>query len=95
MAATLEGSKYAFEHPDEAIAILRKTNPEIELQVGKKELLDTRDLAMTDEVAQHGLGYIDAAHMTRVVDIATKSLNLGRPVPVEEIYTLEFLPKKN
>ncbi|MEP9355783.1 ABC transporter substrate-binding protein [Xanthobacter sp. KR7-65] len=92
MAATLKGSQYAFENPDEAIAILRKTNPEIDADVGKEELLDTKQLAMTDEVAKHGLGYIDAKHMENVRDIVTKSLSLKRSVPVDEIYTLEFLP---
>ncbi|MEP9379463.1 ABC transporter substrate-binding protein [Aquabacter sp. CN5-332] len=92
MAATLKGSQYAFDHPEEAITIMRKTNPEIDADVGKAELLDTKQLAMTDEVAKHGLGYIDAKHMENVRDIVTKALNLNRSVPVEEIYTLEFLP---
>lgn len=93
MAATLKGSQYAFDHPDEAIAILRKTNPEIDADVGKEELLDTKQLALTDEVKAHGLGYIDAKHMENVRDIVTQSLKLKRVVPVEEIYTLDFLPQ--
>ena len=92
MAATLKGSEYAFDHPGEAVTILRKSNPEIDPDVGKAELLDTKQLAMTDEVAKNGLGYIDGRHMENVRDIVTRSLNLNRVVPVEEIYTLEFLP---
>jgi NitT/TauT family transport system substrate-binding protein len=92
MAATLKGSAYSFEHPDEAIDILRKTNPEIDHQVGKEELIDTKELAMTDEVAKHGLGYIDAGHMKRTQEIVIEGLNLKRAIPLDTIYTLTFLP---
>jgi NitT/TauT family transport system substrate-binding protein len=92
MAATLKGNAWAFEHPDEAIAVLRKTNPEIDPAVGREELLDTRDLAMTDEVRRYGAGHIDASHMQRVQALVAKALDLKRTVPNEEIYTLDFLP---
>jgi NitT/TauT family transport system substrate-binding protein len=94
MAATLKGNAYAFDHPDEAIAILRKTNPEIDPEVGKEELLDTKELALTKEVADHGLGYIDAQHMERVRDITVDALGLKKKIPVNDIYTLQFLPAK-
>jgi NitT/TauT family transport system substrate-binding protein len=95
MAATLKGSAYSFEHPDEAIDILRKTNPEIDHQVGKEELIDTKELAMTDEVTKHGLGYIDADHMKRTQDIVIEGLNLKRAIPLDAIYTLTFLPRSS
>jgi len=95
MTATLKGNAYAFDHPEEAIAILRKTNPEIDPEVGKEELLDTKELAMTKEVADHGLGYIDEQHMSRVRDITVDALGLKKKIPVKDIYTLEFLPAKH
>lgn len=95
MAATLKGSKYSFEHPDEAIDILRKSNPEIDHQVGKEELIDTKELALTDEVAKHGLGYIDAEHMKRTQEIVIEGLNLKKAIPLEQIYTLSFLQPKS
>jgi NitT/TauT family transport system substrate-binding protein len=94
MAATLKGNAWAFDHPDEAIEILRKTNPEIDQEVGKAELIDTKELAIIDETRQHGLGWIDRAHMEATRDAVTEALALKRKVPVEEIYTLDFLPKK-
>ena len=94
MAATLKGSAYAFEHVEEAVAILRKTNPEIDPEVGKEELLDTKELALTEEVARHGLGYIDAAHMERTQNVVFGALKLKKRVPAQGIYTLEFLPKQ-
>jgi NitT/TauT family transport system substrate-binding protein len=92
VAATLKGNAWAFEHPDEAIAILRKTNPEIDPIVGREELLDTKELAATDEVRQHGWGFIDAAHMRRVQDLIAGAVELKRTVPTDDIYTLDFLP---
>ena len=60
--------------------------------VGKEELIDTKELAMTDEVAKHGLGYIDADHMKRTQEIVIEGLNLKRAIPLDTIYTLTFLP---
>lgn len=92
MAATLKGSAYSFDHPDEAIDILQKSNPEIDHKVGTEELLDTKQLAMIDEVLKHGLGYIDADHMRRTQEIVIEGLNLKSKIPLDQIYTLAFLP---
>ena len=94
IAATLKGNAYAFDNPDEAIAILRKTNSELVAPIAKEELLDTKELALTSEVAQHGLGYIDANHMERTQAVVSGALGLKRHVPLNEIYTLDLLPKR-
>jgi NitT/TauT family transport system substrate-binding protein len=94
MAATLKGNQYAFDHPDEAIEILRKSNPEVEADVGVKELLDTRDLALTDDVRAHGYGYIDRDRMAKTISIVNEYIGLKKSLDPNEVFTLHFIDTK-
>jgi len=93
VAATLKGVAYALAHPDEAIAEMRKSNPEVEAEGARGELVDMKDVSITPEVEKEGLGIVDAKHMTETRDIVTTALALKRSVPVEQIFTTAFLPK--
>ncbi|HXQ68234.1 MAG TPA: ABC transporter substrate-binding protein [Alphaproteobacteria bacterium] len=93
VAATLKGAAYALAHPDEAVAEMRKTNPEVEAEGAQGELVDMKDVSITPEVEKEGLGIVDAKHMTETRDIVTSALALKRSVPVEQIFTTAFLPK--
>jgi NitT/TauT family transport system substrate-binding protein len=92
--ATFKALEYAFAHPDEAVAIMRKQNPEVDAEIGKEELLAIRDLALTDHARKQGLGVIDAAQMTQTRDIVVKALTLKREVPINEIYVDGLVTKK-
>ncbi len=93
VAATLKGVAYALAHPDEAVAEMRKTNPEVEAEGAQGELVDMKDVSITPEVEKEGLGIVDAKHMAETRDIVTSALALKRSVPVEQIFTTAFLPK--
>lgn len=91
VSATLRGNLYAFDHPDEAVRILAKYASEAEPDVAKAELLDTRTLAMTEEVKEHGYGYIDGKKLADNVALIKEPLALKRAVAAEQLYTIEFL----
>lgn len=91
LKASLKGNLYAFEHPDEAVAILAKYASEAEPDVAKAELLDTKALAMTDEVRKHGYGYIDGAKLARNIELIKEPLQFKRPLKAEEMFTLDYL----
>jgi NitT/TauT family transport system substrate-binding protein len=93
LRATFRGLEYAFANPDEAVAIMRKQNPEVDAEIGKEELLAIRDLALTEHAKQHGLGKIDAKRMTETRDIVVKALSLKREVPITEIYVDGMMAK--
>jgi NitT/TauT family transport system substrate-binding protein len=92
--ATLRGFAYAFEHPQEAAEILRKLHREVDPEFSKEELLSTRELALSEEAKQSGLGAISREKMTSTRDIVTSALSLKRVVPLEELYTVQFLPAR-
>lgn len=92
--ATFKSLEYAFANPDEAVAILRKQNPEVDAEIGKEEFLAIRELALTEHAKNQGLGVIDAAQMTQTRDIVVKALSLKREVPINEIYVDGLMSKK-
>lgn len=92
--ATFRGLEAAYANPDEAMAILRKQNPEVEADIGKEELTAVRELALTDEAKAAGLGTISAKRMTETRDIVVKALSLKSAVPIETIYADGFVTKK-
>ena len=93
VAATLKGVAYALAHPDEAVAEMRNSNPEVEAEGARGELVDMKDVSITPEVEKEGLGIVDSKHMTETRDIVTTALALKRSVPVDQIFTTAFLPK--
>lgn len=91
--ATLRGAAWAMENPDQAIETILKYHPELDRAGTKGELLAVAEVQGSDDVAKNGLGFIDPAKLTKTRDTATQALKLPRTVPVEEIFTTEFLPR--
>lgn len=92
--ATIKGLAYAFENPDEAVTILQKLHREVDPEFSKDELLSTRELAWSEEAKASGLGAMARDKMTSTRDVVTAALGLKRVVPVEELYTVQFLPTR-
>ena len=93
--AALKGWKYAFEHPDEAVALLRKDQPLLDASVAKAEVLFVKDLMESPEAKQHGLGYMDEAKMRETRDTTLRLFDVKKSVELKDLYTNEFLPKSN
>jgi NitT/TauT family transport system substrate-binding protein len=91
--ASLRGLAYAFAHPEEAISILRKRNPEVDAEAAQEELLAVRDVSVADPVRMTDLGRITPAKMTQTRDVITNALSLSRVLPLEEIYVTGYVPK--
>jgi NitT/TauT family transport system substrate-binding protein len=90
--ASLKGIAYAFDHPAEAIAILRKHHPEVDADAAMDELTTLKEMQTTSEIRRTGLGHIDRRRMEITRDNITPALALKRMVPVEEIYVTGFTP---
>lgn len=91
--ASLRGIAYALEHPEEAINLLVKINPEINKDGAMDELAALKETETTDDIAKHGLGFISAARMEATRNTASEALGLKKKVDVKDIYSDAFLPK--
>jgi hypothetical protein len=52
-----------------------------------------RDVSVTPDVREHGLGVITPQLMTATRDVVVRALSVKRRVLITELYTLNFLPK--
>lgn len=94
LRATDRGFRWAFEHEAEAVAIIRKNNPEVQLDWGVEELAGVEVLAWSPEAKEHGLGWIEPAKMAATIDTVTTALKLPRKVGLEEAFTMDFHPAR-
>lgn len=93
VAATIKGWSYAFDHPDEAIAILRKYHPEVEADIGVQEVGIVKSLVLSEEAKKNGIGYMDPKKVASTRDLIATYFQLKGEVKPEDLYTNEFLPK--
>ena len=93
VAATLRGTAYAFDNPEEAIALIRKGNPEVDAAAAGDELAALKEMQSTPEMRKGGLGQVVPARLETTRDIITDALSLKRKVAVEDLYAPGFLPK--
>jgi NitT/TauT family transport system substrate-binding protein len=91
-AASLRGIADAIDHPEEAITVLRKSNPEVEAKGALDELAALKETDTTPATRNYGLGHVDPARLTATVDTVTAALSLKRSLPVDQLYAAGFLP---
>jgi NitT/TauT family transport system substrate-binding protein len=91
--ATLRGLEYAFAHPEEAAALVVARHPELDPDTAAAEIEIVRDLALTPEVQEHGLGYMAPEKMQSTRDIVTKAYHVTADVDLEAAYSNAFLPR--
>lgn len=90
--AAMRGLADAFANPDEAIATLRKTNPEVSADIGKEQLMGIAEFVLVDDVKKKGYGHIDPVKIDRTRSVIAEALKLKRAITTDEVYTAQFLP---
>jgi NitT/TauT family transport system substrate-binding protein len=91
--AALQGWKFTFEHPDQAAQDLIKFVPSLKADVIKSEIEIVRNLAVTPDVEQHGLGWIDPAKVKTNLDFVVRYIGVnGTPPEAKDLYEGGFLP---
>lgn len=91
--ASLDGMRAAFKDPGAAGRLMTKTFPVLDANAAAKEVEIVHSLAETPDTMAHGLGYMTRDNMTATRDYVTKAYDLKTVVPVDALYTNEFLPK--
>ncbi len=89
--ASIEGLKYSFEHPDEAVAVFRKYNPTADADIVRAEMAIVKELVLTPDAKTHGIGWIDEKKMQSSIDMVTDVFNLDRKPAPTEVFTNEFV----
>jgi hypothetical protein len=88
----MDGYAYAIEHPEEALNITLKANPELDRESAHLSLLFAIDAIMTKASKEKGLGYMEDDRMAFQIKLMS---DLMKFVPPKEMYTNRFIHKKS
>ena len=91
--ATMKGFAWAVENPEEATDIFVRHNPAISRELARAHWEIAVDHLLTPTALKMGIGYMTREKMEYTRDTITNYMKLPVKVPVEDIYTNEFLPK--
>jgi hypothetical protein len=81
------------EHPGEATAIFVKHNQAVSADLARAQWQVVIDHLLTADAAAHGIGFMTEEKMRRTRDVLVKYQKLEGDIPLEALYTNEFLPK--
>jgi NitT/TauT family transport system substrate-binding protein len=87
--ATMAGVKFTLENPKDAVAMLKKHQPQLDDEVAVKEIAILKDLIMAAPGKK--LGAMSREKMQETQDLMIKYLDLKTPVQVDEAFTNDFL----
>lgn len=92
MRASVRSLGYAIEHPDEAVKMWLKHFPHGDARVNREVWDVTLDGMLSPEQEKHGLWRMDRNKWVLTRDVLTKGYKLTKVVPVEDLYTNDYLP---
>lgn len=87
--ATMQGLRFTLDHPKEAVAMLKKHQPQTDEEVALKEVEILRDLSRAKELKV--LGSMTQEKMQETQDLMIKYMDLKTPVNINEAFSNEFL----
>jgi NitT/TauT family transport system substrate-binding protein len=91
LAATMKGVAWALDNEEKTVKMFMGFRPEMDEQGFRDTFYDSRNL-MVPGMHPNGLGWMEKDRVKYTVDVMIKTQNL-KPVPVEETYTNDFLPR--
>ncbi|MBI2358255.1 MAG: ABC transporter substrate-binding protein [Deltaproteobacteria bacterium] len=91
VGATMAGYAYAIEHPEEALNITLKDNPELDRETARLSLLFALDAIMTSASKEKGLGYMEPDRMAFQTKLMSDLMNFAPP---KDAYTNQFIQRK-
>jgi NitT/TauT family transport system substrate-binding protein len=90
--ATLQSWLGAAADPDAAIAALKKAEPLSDPAVELVRLNSALEFVITPGVRKEGIGNVDAARLSKHIEIITEGFQLPRKLPPELVFDSSFLP---
>jgi ABC-type nitrate/sulfonate/bicarbonate transport system substrate-binding protein len=87
--ATMKGVKFTLDKPKEAVAMLKKHQPQLDEDVALQEVEILRNLTMANSIKT--IGAMDKDKMVETQDLMVKYLDQKTKLNIDEVYTNEFL----
>jgi NitT/TauT family transport system substrate-binding protein len=91
LEGALLGYKHAMANPDEAVEALVRNRPEIARDAAKEEQPVIKELVISPEVVENGLGYFSPAKIQFSFDMLYRYADLPKTISPRQTYTEKFL----
>ena len=91
--ATMKGVAWAVENPEKAADHLLKEHPTLHRETALEHWKITIEHLLTPRAQEKGIGYIDRGKMEFTRDKMLEAHKMDVKMPVEELFTNDFLPK--
>jgi NitT/TauT family transport system substrate-binding protein len=88
--ASLKGVAYTFDHPEEAVSILAKMNPQVTQERAIEEVLAMK-ATWTEAMLKVGLGFMTPETTKNSVDNIVAALGLEKPESINLVYNNKFV----
>jgi NitT/TauT family transport system substrate-binding protein len=89
---TMEGLRYTRDHQEEALQILLKHKPELDLALTTLQLKNALyEVFIPPESVQSGLGFMKPDIMDKTVRITNEYFDVGRKVTATQVFTNRFI----
>jgi NitT/TauT family transport system substrate-binding protein len=92
VAASIKGFLYGRQHPDEAIAIVKKYQPTVDAAITKRELEVSWELWVTPNTRGKPLGWGSEADWTSTIQVLHQYGGVTTPLKASELYTNKYVP---
>jgi NitT/TauT family transport system substrate-binding protein len=89
--ATLKGFEYAVAHPQEAAAIMKTYQPQLDADVAAMEVPLLQELGTTADTKKYGLGSMTKEKMEQTEELTARYLGLTTRIPSTDLFTNDFL----
>jgi NitT/TauT family transport system substrate-binding protein len=97
VAAFVEGAakglRDTYQDVPAAVDLVRKHNPEVDRDVGIRQLELIKDLVLTDDVRANGIGTFDEARLQKTRDIMRQYFEMKGDLPLADTYASQFVPR--
>ncbi|HEY2528754.1 MAG TPA: ABC transporter substrate-binding protein [Xanthobacteraceae bacterium] len=90
--ASIKGFLYGRQHPDEAIAVVKKYQPTVDAAIMKRGLEVSWELWVTPNTRGKPLGWGSEADWTSTIQVLHQYGGVTTPLKASELYTNEYVP---
>ena len=73
--------------------MVRKYAPEVDKAVGVRQLELIRDLVLTEDMLQNGIGTFQTERLEKTRDVMQQYFDLKGDVPLADVYTTQAVPR--
>jgi NitT/TauT family transport system substrate-binding protein len=88
-----KGLRDTYRDVPAAVDVVRKYAPEVDKAVGVRQLELIRDLLLTDDMVQNGLGTFQQERLEKTKDIMQQYFEMKGDLPLADIHTTQLVPR--